>query len=156
MTDEAIGELTPLVGRRAACAATGRAQASWYRAHRVGPPSPRPARPTRRASPRALSAAERAAVLDVLHGERFVDAAPATVYATLLDEGTYLCSEPTMYRILREHGEVRERRAQATHPATVKPELLAEAANSVWSWDIERHEAPLTERRWKDSAAASS
>jgi putative transposase len=156
MTDEAIAELTPLVGRRAACAATGRAQASWYRAHRVAPAPAAPPAPPPRPQPRALNAAERRAVLAVLHEPRFVDSAPATVYATLLDEGTYLCSEPTMYRILRAAGEVRERRAQATHPATVKPELLADAANSVWSWDIERHEAPLTERRWKDSAAASS
>jgi putative transposase len=142
MTDAAIGELTPLVGRRAACAATGRAQASWYRTHRVSPPPARPPAPAPRPQPRALSAAERQAVLDVLHKERFIDAAPATVYATLLDEGTYLCSEPTMYRILREHGEVRERRAQATHPATVKPELLADAPNSVWSWDITKLRGP--------------
>lgn len=142
MTDEAIGELTPLVGRRAACAATGRAQASWYRRHRVCPPPARPPAPAHRPQPRALSAAERQAVLDVLHCERFVDSAPATVYATLLDEGTYLCSEPTMYRILRAAGEVGERRAQATHPATVKPELLADAPNSVWSWDITKLRGP--------------
>jgi putative transposase len=72
----------------------------------------------------------------VLHDERFVDAAPATVYATLLDEGTYLASESSMYRILRENGEVRERRRHATHPPKVKPELLATRPNEVWSWDI--------------------
>ena len=76
-----------------------------------------------------MSAAERAAVLGVLHHERFVDQAPASVYATLLDEGRYLCSVPTMYRLLRAAGEVRERRRQATHPATVKPELLATGPN---------------------------
>jgi putative transposase len=65
------------------------------------------------------------------------------VYATLLDSGIYLCSVPTMYRVLRSFGEVRERRRQATHPATVKPELVAEMPNRVWSWDIERHEALL-------------
>jgi putative transposase len=81
-------------------------------------------------------------VLDVLHCERFVDAAPATVYATLLDEGTYLCSTASMYRILREAGEVGDRRAQATHPATVKPELLATRANTVWSWDITKLRGP--------------
>ncbi len=86
--------------------------------------------------PRALSPAERAEVLGVLHHDRFVDQAPATVYATLLDEGRYICSVPTMYRVLRAEDEVRERRRQATHPALVKPELLASGPNTVWSWDI--------------------
>ena len=72
----------------------------------------------------------------MLHSERFVDKAPAEVYATLLDEGTYLCSIATMYRMLRETGETGERRRQATHPATVKPELVATEPNQVWSWDI--------------------
>jgi hypothetical protein len=72
----------------------------------------------------------------VLHHERFVDQAPASIYATLLDEGRYLCSVPTMYRVLRVEDEVRERRRQATHPATVKPELLANRPNEIWSWDI--------------------
>jgi putative transposase len=75
-------------------------------------------------------------VLEVLHSERFVDVAPPEVYATLLDEGMYLASVPTMYRILRSVGEVRERRRQAVHPAYLKPELLAEWPNQVWSWDI--------------------
>jgi putative transposase len=75
-------------------------------------------------------------VLGLLHQERFVDQAPATIYATLLDEGRYVCSVPTMYRVLRAADEVHERRRQATHPATVKPELVATAPNSVWSWDI--------------------
>jgi putative transposase len=72
----------------------------------------------------------------VLHHERFVDQAPASIYATLLDEGRYLCSVPTMYRVLRVENEVRERRRQATHPATVKPELLATRPNEIWTWDI--------------------
>jgi putative transposase len=75
-------------------------------------------------------------VLAALHGERFIDAAPPTVYATLLDEGRYLASVPTMYRVLRAAGEVRERRRQATHPPTVNHELVAEAPNRIWSWDI--------------------
>jgi putative transposase len=75
-------------------------------------------------------------VLGLLHHARFVDQAPATVYATLLDEGRYLCSVPTMYRLLRAEGEVHERRPQAAHPATVKPELVATGPNQVWSWDI--------------------
>ena len=89
-----------------------------------------------RPQPRALGPAEQAAVLAELHSERFVDQAPATVYATLLDEGRYLCSVATMYRLLRADGEVHERRRQATHPAAIKPELLATAPNQVWSWDI--------------------
>jgi len=88
--------------------------------------------------PRALSAAEQAEVRGLLHSERFVDLAPASVYATLLDEQRYLCSVSTMYRVLRAAGETRERRRQATHPAAVKPELLATRPNEVWSWDITR------------------
>ena len=80
-------------------------------------------------------------MLEQLRSPRFVDCAPAQVYARLLDEGTYLCSERTMYRLLTANGEVRERRDQLTHPAYAKPELLAERPNELWSWDIERHEA---------------
>ncbi len=136
MIDDAITELTPLVGVKAACAAVGRPRASHYRRHRRTPAPPRPAR-GRKPQPRALSSAERERVLDVLHSERFVDLAPAEVHAILLDEGTYLCSEATMYRLLRErHGQVRERRRQAVHPPRVKPELVAKAPNECWSWDI--------------------
>ncbi len=78
-----------------------------------------------------------------MHCERFVDKAPAQVWATLLDEGTYLCSIRTMYRILEEHGEVRERRNQRRHPNYTKPELLAEAPNQVWSWDITKLRGPV-------------
>lgn len=145
MIDTAIEELTPLVGVTAACAAVGRARAAHYRAHPVTPRPP--GRPStegaaRALQPRALSAAERQAVLDVLHSERFVDLAPAEVYATLLDEGVYLCSESTMYRLLRERGETGDRRRHATHPATVKPELVADAPNRVWSWDITKLHGP--------------
>ena len=82
-------------------------------------------------------------LLGALHCERFVDKAPAQVWATLLDEGTYLCSIRTMYRILEEHGEVRERRNQRRHPNYTKPELLAEAPNQVWSWDITKLRGPV-------------
>jgi transposase InsO family protein len=85
---------------------------------------------------------EELVVLRVLHEPDHVDEAPATVYAKLLDAGVYLALVPTMYRILRAEGEVSERRRQATHPLTVKPELLASGPNQVWSWDIERHDAP--------------
>src|SRR4029453_2400523 len=118
------------IGKRAACAALGRSRASYYRQHRRSPPRPRSRREPA-PQPRALSATERAAVLGVLHHERFVDQAPASVYATLLDEGRYLCSGRTMYRLLRAAGEVRERRRQATHPAPVTPELLAARPNEV-------------------------
>jgi putative transposase len=85
---------------------------------------------------RALSQQERQTVLDTLHAERFVDLSPAEVYCSLLDEGSYLCSMRTMYRLLSQHSEVRERRNQLRHPAYKKPELLATGANQVWSWDI--------------------
>jgi putative transposase len=92
--------------------------------------------------PRALQAAERQQVLEMLHQERFWDSAPASVYATLLDEGSYLCSTSTMYRLLRSQGETGDRRRHATHPARVKPELLATAPNQVWSWDITKLAGP--------------
>jgi len=100
-------------------------------------PAPAGAVPHRdRYQPRALAPAERQQILDVLHSGRFADAAPAEVWATLLDEGSYLGSVSTFYRVLRARGEVRERRRQATCPAAVKPELMAAAPNQVWSWDI--------------------
>ena len=141
MIDAAIEELVPLVGVRKACEALGEAQARWYRRHRQSPPAPRPARPPA-AQPRALSVEERDRVREVLNSPEHVDEAPATVYAKLLDEGVYLASVPTMYRILRAHGEVRERRRHATHPAHKKPELIATAPNQVWSWDITKLAGP--------------
>jgi putative transposase len=135
--DQAIGELVPIVGTRAACAAVGRPRATHYRHHRHSPPPPRPAR-LRAPQPRALSQVERKQVLGVLHDPDHVDEAPATVYAKLLDAGVYLCSVPTMYRLLRAEGEVHERRRQATHPPAAKPELQATRPNAVWSWDISK------------------
>lgn len=145
MTERAVLELTPLVGVAGACAAAGRARATHYRRHRA---SPAPARAGNlahhdRAQPAALSEGERAEVLAVLHSERFADASPAQAWATLLDEGVYLASQSTFYRLLRAvHGDVRERRAQASHPATVKPELVATKPNQVWSWDITKLHGP--------------
>src|SRR5881409_3608821 len=134
MICETVDELTPIVGTRPACRALGAAVATIYRRRR--PPEPRACRP-RPAPARALSHAERQAVLAELHSERFVDCSPAQVYATLLDEGRYLASERTMYRLLASaDGGVRERRDQLTHPAYAKPELLAERPNELWSWDI--------------------
>lgn len=100
---------------------------------------------TPRASPaRALRPEERAQVLTVLHEPRFLDLAPAEVFATLLDEGTYHCSERTMYRVLAAQSEVRERRAQRRHPHYTAPELLATAPNQLWSWDITKRKGPTT------------
>lgn len=124
--------------RQAACAALGLPRASFYRLRCgpvQGPPAPR-------RNPRALTAAERAEVLEVLHDDRFVDRAPADVYATLLDEGVYHCSIRSMYRILAASHEVRERRNQLAHPAYAKPELLATGPNQVWSWDITKLKGP--------------
>jgi putative transposase len=128
---DTIQKLGPELGIAATCAALGVARATFYRQFQpMHGPAPK------RASPRALSAEEKDKVLAVLHEERFVDLAPAEVYATLLDEGRYLCSERTMYRVLAESGEVRERRDQLRHPKYAAPELLATAPNQLWSWDI--------------------
>ena len=91
----------------------------------------------------ALVPTERQAILDVLHSERFVDQSPAEVYATLLEEQRYLGSVRTMYRVLAEAHEVRERRAHAQHPSYAKPELVATAPNQVWSWDITKLKGPV-------------
>jgi putative transposase len=135
MIDQAVAELQAVVGVRGACAAVGEAQARWYRRHRQSPP---PKRLERLSSPqpRALSEVERKELRRVLNCEEFVDQAPATIHAKLLDQGVYLASVPTMYRVLRDHDEVHERRRQATHPAAKKPELLATRPNEVYSWDI--------------------
>jgi putative transposase len=128
----AVRDLAPAVGTAPACAALGVSRASYYRGLQP-PPRPPTARPTPK---RALAPAERDAVLATLHSGRFIDKAPAEVWATLLDENIYHCSVRTMYRILADSSEVRERRNQLRHPAYKKPELLAEAPNQVWSWDI--------------------
>jgi putative transposase len=127
----AVAEVAPFVGVRDACGALQVSRASFYRAQK---PKSKPT--PRKPPPRALSAPERREVLDQLHGDRFVDKSPAETWATLLDEGTYLCSVRTMYRILDAHQEVRERRNQLRHPNYKKPELLATGPNQVWSWDI--------------------
>lgn len=141
---QACDELAGLVGRAAACRATGVPRSSWYRHHRISPAPARPApKPhTERVQPRALSPEERARVRELLNSEAYVDEAPATVYAKLLDAGEYYCSISTMYRILRSHDEVRERRRQATHPPRTKPELVATGPNQVWSWDITKLAGP--------------
>jgi putative transposase len=131
---KAVEELSAEVSTAAACRSLGVPRATLYRRRRPRPSAPATA--LRPKSPRALSDEERQQVVAVLHSEPFVDKAPAEVYATLLDEGQYLCSIRTMYRILDEHQEVRERRNQLQHPTYHKPQLVATGPNQVWSWDI--------------------
>ena len=118
----------------ALCHSVGVSRATLYRHRRPTPRAP---------SPRALGPTERQAVLDVLHSPRFVDQSPTEVHATLLEEQTYLCSPRTMYRVLAAAHEVRERRAQARHPAYAAPELVATGPNQVWSWDITKLKGPV-------------
>lgn len=134
---QAVAENRTTRGVAALCAALGVPRASFYRWRR-----PRPPADSKRFSPRALTSQEQQQVLETLHEPRFVDLAPAEVYATLLDEGQYLCSERTMYRLLTENQEVRERRNQLRHPAHPVPELLATRPNEVWSWDITKLKGP--------------
>ena len=123
------------------CTALGLARATYYRRKRPRPERERPPRP---APVRALAPEERARVLATLDGEEYMDLAPAAVYAKLLDEdGKYLCSVRTMYRLLAAAGEVRERRNQLVHPEYKKPELLATGPNQVWSWDITKLLGPV-------------
>jgi len=139
---ELVHTFGPELGIVAACAALGLARATYYR--QLEPPMLGPA-PKRR-SPRAMTGDEKKAVLAVLHEERFIDLAPSEVYATLLDEGTYHCSERSMYRVLAENQEVRERRAQLRHPKYAAPELLATKPNQLWSWDITKLHGPT---KWR-------
>jgi putative transposase len=137
----AVDQSAPALSTKATCVALGVARASLYRWRgKKRAPAPLPA--PRPAPPRALGSEERHQVLEVLHSKRFVDQPPHQVYATLLDEGRYLCSIRTMYRILDAHGEVKERRNQLRHPAYHKPELLATGPNEVWSWDITKLKGP--------------
>ena len=131
---KAVEELAGQIGTAAACRSLGMPRATLYRRRRPAlPETPTRQPPT---PPRALSDQERRRVLDVLHSEPFDDKAPAEVYATLLDQGQYLCSIRTMYRILDQQHELRERRDQLRHPTYHKPQLVATAPNQVWSWDI--------------------
>jgi len=128
---ELIRERQASFGIRPACWALGLARATYYRLQ-----SPRPKLQAVGRHPRALSAEERHRVVEIINSERFCDQAPAQIYASLLDEGQYMCSERSMYRILKENGQVRERRDQLRHPSYAAPELLATRPNEVWSWDI--------------------
>jgi len=134
----ATENLSGAVGVAPACESMEVARSTlYYQRQPKQEPKPRP-KPAR-----ALTDGERQKVLDELHGDRFVDKSPGEVWATLLDEGTYLCSERTMYRILADNEEVKERRNQLKHPEYTKPELLAEGPNEVWSWDITKLRGPV-------------
>jgi hypothetical protein len=131
--DACFAQLEPLVGTAAACGGSGKSRATHYR--RCQPPALGP-RCSRSTPSNALTAQETAELFALLRSPRFVDLAPAQVWAITLDEGLYLASISTMYRVLRASNEVRERRAQAKHPPRVRPELMAERPNMCWSWDI--------------------
>ncbi len=137
----AAQELARQVGVAPACGALGVSRATFYRRKRLVPGHQQP-RPT---PARALCETERESVVEVLASPRFVDRSPAEVFATLLDEGKYLCSERTMYRVLAQSQPVRERRNQRQHPQYVKPELMATGPNQVWSWDITKLLGP---KKW--------
>jgi putative transposase len=137
-----ITELCAHTSEREACGLTGASRASRQRRSkplRCGPPKPRP-RPVNELTP-----TEQAVVLAVLRSPEFCDSSPTQTWARLLDQGRYLCSVSTMYRLLRTVDECRERRRQSTHPARKKPELLATRPLQVWSWDITKLRGP--ERR---------
>ena len=143
---DAVLQLSPTVGVESACDVLGVARASFYRQRPPLGPAQSAALPGPAARPqpvRALRPEERQAVRDVLNSERFQDCAPAAIHATLLDEGQYLCSTRTMYRVLQEEGATRERRDQLLHPPYHKPELLATAPNQLWSWDITKLRGPV-------------
>ena len=123
------------------CDALGYPRSSFYRSRQPQPPNKQRKRPT---PARALSETERVAVHELLNSERFQDNSPYQVYATLLDEDTYHCSISTMYRILHQYNEVRERRNLRRHPVYTKPELLATRPNELWSWDITKLRGPVT------------
>jgi putative transposase len=136
---QTVAEVGPRLGVAPTCVALGVARASYYRSRQ-----PRPEPRVRPRPVRALAVGERDQALAVLHEPRFVDLAPAEVYATLLDAGRYLCSERTFYRLLAAHAELRERRDQRRHPPYAAPELLATRPNQLWSWDITKLRGPAT------------
>jgi len=134
---ETAEQLAQQIGSSAACRHLGLPRSSLYRArHPEKSAKPRPT-PSRTLSPQ-----ERAEVHQLLSSERFVDQAPRQVYATLLDEGHYVCHWRTMYRIMKQFGENRERRNQLRHPSYAKPELVATGPNQLWSWDITKLKGP--------------
>lgn len=141
MINLAVDELAEVISIKKACALLGRPRASHYRAKQPAPMRESESR-SRPVPPNALTTTEQGEVLGVLTSPRFVDKSVAQTWATLLDEGIYLCSRSTMHRLLRAHGAAGERRRQATHPAKKKPELLAIRPGQIWSWDITKLRGP--------------
>jgi putative transposase len=139
--NDAFTRLEPLTSAKKACELLGKARATLYRQRNPRPGQERNPGP-RTAHPAALSAGEHEQLLTVLNAERFADKSPAQAWAVLLDEGIYLASVSTMYRVLRAADQVRERRAQAAHPARVRPELTADGPSQIWSWDITKLKGP--------------
>jgi len=135
-------ELSEHLSVSRACQVMGVPRSALYRSRQREMPAKQPAMTSRSSPSRALSEGEKIEVQELLNSERFQDCAPREVYATLLDEGQYHCSWRTMYRILGEHDEVRERRNQLRHPAYTRPELLATGPNQLWSWDITKLRGP--------------
>lgn len=142
MIDAAVTGLEPLVMVRKACELTGKSRATLHRQRNPEPPREKEPAAPRAPHPAALTPEEQAALLAVLDSDRFTDKAPAQVYAILLDEGIYLASIRTMYRVLTLADQVRERRAQAAHPPRVRPELVATGPDQVWTWDITKLKGP--------------
>lgn len=143
----AVEELAQTTGVTTACQVLNVPRSSRYRVQRARrhPKQETPASSNQRPrSARALSDEEKDEVRNVLNSQRFQNQSPREVYATLLDEGEYLCHWRTMYRVLDEHKEVRERRNQLRHPTYTKPELLATGPNQLWSWDITKMRGPAT------------
>ncbi|MGO9502287.1 MAG: hypothetical protein ACLPUO_12065 [Streptosporangiaceae bacterium] len=141
MISQAVAELEPLLPVKAACGLVGQPRSTLYRQRNPRPQAERqPPRVARH--PAALSPGEREQLLAVPGSQRFADKSPARAWAILLDEGTYLASVSTMYRVLRAEGQVRERLAQAAHPPRVRPELAATGPSQVWSWDITKLKGP--------------
>jgi transposase InsO family protein len=140
--DAAITELEPLTSTARACALLGKSRATLHRQRNPQPPAEKEPPSPRAPHPAALSWAEQQALLAVLDSDRFADKSPAQVYAILLDEGIYLASIRTMYRVLALADQVRERRAQAQHPPRVRPELVADGPDQVWTWDITKLKGP--------------
>jgi putative transposase len=139
VTAECLDDLEAVTSTKQACALLGTSRATIYRRRRPFVPHPTPPRP---APANKLTEAERQHISAVLRSAEYCDLAPAQVWARLLDDGIYLCSISTMYRLLTVAGENRERRRQRTHPARKRPELIARRPNQVWSWDITKLQGP--------------
>jgi putative transposase len=136
---EHLEGLEAVTSTKQACVLLGASRATIYRHRR--PPVARPV-PSRPEPANKLTETERQHILAVLRSAEYCDLAPAQVWARLLDDGVYLCSISTMYRLLAIAGENRERRRQRTHPARKRPELTARQPNQVWSWDITKLQGP--------------